>query len=366
MNFFYRLFGAKCNSCNQLLQPNDLVMRTSFGKIYHSNCFKCSICDLALKKGDEYLINDEKVYCKYDYNIAILSSSTSSSLSPSLLLLNDQDTIHNSNSSFNSNQSEDDDSLDEDCGDSRRTSKRPRTILTSSQRRKFRDAFGVSQKPCRKVREQLAAETGLSVRVVQVWFQNERAKMKKLQRRAQPTTTTSTKGNNLQRLNKNRNKMQQQDDDEDDDDSETCSEDENDNNVRKIVNNGSTVNTKRNNNVLISNSSSPLSNSSSSNNSIFHQQQQQQQFQLLSTSTLFESNNESTQYHNMNTELSCYYNQKVSDGSSTSSITSPFCSSSLQNYFTNSNENNLHRKDDEQNPIDRLYSMQASYFCSKC
>ncbi|MED6233337.1 LIM/homeobox protein LMX-1.2, partial [Ilyodon furcidens] len=35
------------------------------------------------------------------------------------------------------------------------------------------------------VRETLAAETGLSVRVVQVWFQNQRAKMKKLARRQQ-------------------------------------------------------------------------------------------------------------------------------------------------------------------------------------
>lgn len=34
------------------------------------------------------------------------------------------------------------------------------------------------------MREALAKETGLSVRVVQVWFQNQRAKMKKLQRKA--------------------------------------------------------------------------------------------------------------------------------------------------------------------------------------
>ena len=34
------------------------------------------------------------------------------------------------------------------------------------------------------MREALAKDTGLSVRVVQVWFQNQRAKMKKMQRRS--------------------------------------------------------------------------------------------------------------------------------------------------------------------------------------
>lgn len=68
--------------------------------------------------------------------------------------------------------------------DGRRGPKRPRTILTSVQRRQFKASFEVSPKPCRKVREALAKDTGLSVRVVQVWFQNQRAKMKKIQRKA--------------------------------------------------------------------------------------------------------------------------------------------------------------------------------------
>ncbi|OTF74105.1 lim homeobox protein-like protein [Euroglyphus maynei] len=63
--------------------------------------------------------------------------------------------------------------------DGRRGPKRPRTILTTAQRRAFKASFEISQKPCRKVRETLAKETGLSVRIVQVWFQNQRAKVSK-------------------------------------------------------------------------------------------------------------------------------------------------------------------------------------------
>lgn len=55
--------------------------------------------------------------------------------------------------------------------DGRRGPKRPRTILNTQQRRAFKASFDVSPKPCRKVRENLARETGLSLRIVQVWFQ---------------------------------------------------------------------------------------------------------------------------------------------------------------------------------------------------
>ncbi|KAI1718844.1 homeobox domain-containing protein [Ditylenchus destructor] len=68
-------------------------------------------------------------------------------------------------------------------GTAKKLPKRPRTILNAQQRKAFKHAFDRGPKPSRKIREQLAKDTGLSVRVVQVWFQNQRAKMKKENRK---------------------------------------------------------------------------------------------------------------------------------------------------------------------------------------
>lgn len=189
-----------------LIGANELVMRieTLSNKqliYYHFNCFKCLICDKQLQKGEEYIMRSEGIYCKMDFERCklkthLIGSSTAYSFNCQQKLSN------NSNSSFNSQPSEEENSVDsikyrmvlanqtqnEQVGkksSSRRVTKRPRTILNAAQRYDFREAFKQSQKPCRKVREHLADKTGLSVRVVQVWFQNERAKMKKMQRRQQ-------------------------------------------------------------------------------------------------------------------------------------------------------------------------------------
>ena len=48
----------------------------------------------------------------------------------------------------------------------------------------LKQAYNNSSKPPRHIREQLAAETNLDMRVVQVWFQNRRAKEKRLKKDA--------------------------------------------------------------------------------------------------------------------------------------------------------------------------------------
>jgi len=58
--------------------------------------------------------------------------------------------------------------------------KRTRTTISGQQLDALKRAYSDSAKPARQVRERLSAETGLDMRVVQVWFQNRRAKEKRL------------------------------------------------------------------------------------------------------------------------------------------------------------------------------------------
>lgn len=76
--------------------------------------------------------------------------------------------------------------------------KRPRTTISAKQLDVLKQAYNNSSKPPRHIREQLAAETNLDMRVVQVWFQNRRAKEKRLKKdagrrwaSAAPPTTNS-------------------------------------------------------------------------------------------------------------------------------------------------------------------------------
>ncbi|KAG7274177.1 hypothetical protein CRUP_017541 [Coryphaenoides rupestris] len=172
-----RLFATKCSGCMEKIAPTEFVMR-ALECVYHLSCFCCCVCDRQLRKGDEFVLKEGQLLCKVDYE---REKDLLSSVSP-----DDSDSEKSDDEELDikpekgvGSQGKGDDSKDP------RRPKRPRTILTTQQRRAFKASFEVSSKPCRKVRETLAAETGLSVRVVQVWFQNQRAKMKKLARRQQ-------------------------------------------------------------------------------------------------------------------------------------------------------------------------------------
>lgn len=147
---FYRIYGTKCARCCEKITPDEMVMRVQNSFIYHVNCFVCCSCNQPLQKGEQFAFRGGQLICRSDLE---------------------------KESQFLPQTSFDDDYVIEEhvrSRDGRRGPKRPRTILTSSQRRQFKASFDQSPKPCRKVREALAKDTGLSVRVVQVWFQNQR------------------------------------------------------------------------------------------------------------------------------------------------------------------------------------------------
>ncbi|XP_067642858.1 LIM homeobox transcription factor 1-beta [Eurosta solidaginis] len=167
-----RLFSIKCTGCCHPILPHDLVMRPIAAFIFHLPCFICYICRLPLQKGEQFLLRDGQLFCcRHDLEKDIYLATAQHC---GYVGLDDDDLMR--------------------PRDGRRGPKRPRTILTSQQRKQFKASFDQSPKPCRKVREALAKDTGLSVRVVQVWFQNQRAKMKKIQRKAKNGSASGGNG----------------------------------------------------------------------------------------------------------------------------------------------------------------------------
>ncbi|XP_053341557.1 LIM/homeobox protein Lhx3 isoform X1 [Clarias gariepinus] len=138
---FFKRFGTKCAACQQGIPPSQVVRRAQ-DFVYHLHCFACIVCKRQLATGDEYyLMEDSRLVCKVDYETAKQREADS-------------------------------------------TAKRPRTTITAKQLETLKNAYNNSPKPARHVREQLSSETGLDMRVVQVWFQNRRAKEKRLKKDA--------------------------------------------------------------------------------------------------------------------------------------------------------------------------------------
>ncbi|KAM6901818.1 LIM/homeobox protein LMX-1.2-like [Lycodopsis pacificus] len=174
---YQQLFATKCSGCLEKIAPTEFVMR-ALESVYHLSCFCCCVCDRQLCKGDEFVLKEGQLLCKSDFE---RERDLLSTVSPDN---SDSDKSEDEDLEVKSKKCPAAGKGSNDSKDPRRP-KRPRTILNTVQRREFKASFDVSSKPCRKVRETLAAETGLTVRVVQVWFQNQRAKMKKLARRQQ-------------------------------------------------------------------------------------------------------------------------------------------------------------------------------------
>ncbi|XP_015360631.1 LIM/homeobox protein Lhx5 [Marmota marmota marmota] len=185
-NDFFRRFGTKCAGCAQGISPSDLV-RKARSKVFHLNCFTCMVCNKQLSTGEElYVIDENKFVCKDDYlsssslkegSLNSVSSCTDRSLSPDLQDPLQDDPKETDNSTSSDKETANNENEEQNSGTKRRG---PRTTIKAKQLETLKAAFAATPKPTRHIREQLAQETGLNMRVIQVWFQNRRSKERRM------------------------------------------------------------------------------------------------------------------------------------------------------------------------------------------
>ncbi|XP_042559382.1 insulin gene enhancer protein isl-2a isoform X2 [Clupea harengus] len=168
---YVRLFGIKCAKCNTGFCSSDLVMRAR-DNVYHMECFRCSVCSRHLLPGDEFSLRDEELLCRADHGLLMERSSAGSPISPG--------NIHSSRSVHMTEPVPVRQPTHRNHGhkQSEKTT-RVRTVLNEKQLHTLRTCYNANPRPDALMKEQLVEMTGLSPRVIRVWFQNKRCKDKK-------------------------------------------------------------------------------------------------------------------------------------------------------------------------------------------
>uniref|UniRef100_A0A0N5AL21 LIM/homeobox protein Lhx9 n=1 Tax=Syphacia muris TaxID=451379 RepID=A0A0N5AL21_9BILA len=172
-----------CERCNLVLCCDDLVMRVK-SSIFHLRCFTCIVCEMQLRPGQMFAMADNgTLYCQEHYEPI---NATSTSQSPKLDTADEQYKCRKQRCKKLKKLAEDNenvlDSL-EYCGEENQNrinkSKRMRTSFKHHQLRTMKSYFNLNHNPDAKDLKQLAQRTGLTKRVLQVWFQNARAKFRR-------------------------------------------------------------------------------------------------------------------------------------------------------------------------------------------
>ncbi|XP_023321181.1 insulin gene enhancer protein ISL-1 [Eurytemora carolleeae] len=190
---YVRLFGAKCDKCGCAFGKNDYVMRAK-NRIFHLECFRCVACERQLIPGDSFALREDGLFCNQHHRVDKEDGSET----------NNNKTILNNNS--NNSEDGDDKSEEGTIGDlsdgeslsgldteglhdskkhkrNLRKTARARTVLSEKQLNILKTCYSANPRPDALMKEQLVEMTGLSPRVIRVWFQNKRCKDKKIQNR---------------------------------------------------------------------------------------------------------------------------------------------------------------------------------------
>ena len=190
---FYRMFGPRCASCQLVFTETDKARKIG-DQLFHTHCFTCRDCSANLTEGDKVGCDHRgNLFCEIDY-IKHSNGMGVDSTPPAVDDTSSYFDLDNSSSKSGDEMAvkresrspditgDDDDDQDKGEGEIGKDGKRrgPRTTIKAKQLEVLKTCFDQNPKPTRQVREQLAKETGLPMRVIQVWFQNKRSKQKRI------------------------------------------------------------------------------------------------------------------------------------------------------------------------------------------
>ncbi|CAD6189088.1 unnamed protein product [Caenorhabditis auriculariae] len=169
---YYSKYGKKCAKCQGILQKDDVVMRAR-DATFHVLCFSCHVCGSMLQVGDLFTMTPQMQLCCHAHSDAICDEAR--------LVERERE----------ANSEEPEEYVDDEQPVHNR-SKRMRTSFKHHQLRTMKQYFNLNHNPDAKDLKQLAQKTGLTKRVLQVWFQNARAKFRRSMQQQDGNTLSPT------------------------------------------------------------------------------------------------------------------------------------------------------------------------------
>ncbi len=146
---------------SQHLQPQ---ISTPNSNLSSSDCIKED-------DGDNHMSDDCSLDCKDDDHLCLTNTNQNNKT-------NNSSSTCSSSSSYHQKKLHLDNTDNGNCNGPKKRG--PRTTIKTKQLEQLKSAFAATPKPTRHIREELARETGLAMRVIQVWFQNRRSKERRI------------------------------------------------------------------------------------------------------------------------------------------------------------------------------------------
>ncbi|KAJ8367032.1 hypothetical protein AAFF_G00333690 [Aldrovandia affinis] len=164
---------GRCARCSQPIPSSALVMRSG-ALTFHPHCFSCQECDVTLLPGNLYCARGRSLYCQSHYQA---EGRTRPSHPGRLRQAEREADTGEGEEPVSSPEPR----LEEGAagGGARGRTKRIRTCFRSEQLRAMESYFALKHNPDGKDWTCLSHRTGLPKRVLQVWFQNARAKLRR-------------------------------------------------------------------------------------------------------------------------------------------------------------------------------------------